>query len=94
MVMKSSDYDRRTRGVLDDTATNGKLPKDAIATQQARIDITIRKHSKAYVKEIWFMPPGIYSLPNHTSKLGPLFHTKVPPLTSSPYTLRPLAHMF
>ena len=40
VVMKRSDYVERMRGMLDDTTTYRKLPKDPTATQEARIGHT------------------------------------------------------
>ena len=37
LVMKRSDYDVKMRGMLDDTTTYRKLPKDPTATQEPRI---------------------------------------------------------
>ena len=41
VVMKRSDYDEKMRGMLDDTTTYRKLPKDPTATQEARIVCTL-----------------------------------------------------
>ena len=37
MLMKRTDYDKKMRGILDDTTTYRKLRKDPTATQEARI---------------------------------------------------------
>ena len=56
VMMKRSDYDERMRGMLDDTTTYRKLPKDPTATQEARIGRTLlRLHNN---REI---PKSIYN---------------------------------
>ena len=56
VMMKRSDYDERMRGMLDDTTTYRKLPKDPAATQEARIGRTLlRLHNN---REI---PKSIYN---------------------------------
>ena len=37
VVMERKDYDRKVRGLLDDTSTYYKLPKDPTPTQESKI---------------------------------------------------------
>ena len=81
VVMKKSDYDRRMRGMLDDTTTYRKLPKDPTATQEARIGRTLLKlhKNKEIPKSIYnrirpsgSCPPRIYGLPKIHKPQTPL----------------------
>ena len=73
VAMKRSDYDERTRGMLDDTTTYRKPLKDPTAIQEARIGRTLlRLHSNREIPKSIYnrirptgsCPPRIYGLPN------------------------------
>ncbi len=81
VVMKRSDYDERMRGMLDDTTTYRKLPKDPTATQEARIGRTLlRLHNNREIPKSIYnrirptgsCPPRIYGLPKIHKPQTPL----------------------
>ena len=80
VVMKRSDYDEWMRGMLDDTTTYRKLPKDPTATQEARIGRTLRLHNNREIPKSIYnrirptgsCPPRIYGLPKIHKPQTPL----------------------
>ena len=72
VVMSRSDYDKKMRGMLDDTATYKKLKEDPTATQETRIVCTLlRLHNNGELTKCIYnrirptssCPPRIYGLP-------------------------------
>ena len=83
VVMERSDYDKKVRGLLNDTTTYNRLPKDPTQTQENKISRKLKALQKSEevtttiynrLRPTGSQPPRLYGLPkiiSSLSRLGP-----------------------